>query len=135
MILTWSKNVALADMTVRNAGNNNDPPAVIAPTALEFQITDTKMYVPVIALSTENGKKHLEQLKSGFKRTVEWNKYRSQMTIQINNNNLNYLIDPTLTKVNRFFVLSFARNAEGDHGDSFSHCYVPYVKIKDFNVS
>ena len=49
------------------------------------------------------------------------------MTIQSNNNNLNYLTDPTFTKVNRLFALSFARNAEGDCKDSFSHCYVPNV--------
>ena len=72
------------------------------PTRLEFQITDTKLYVPVATLSKENDTK-LKQLKSGFKRTVKWNKYRSQMTIQNSNNNLNYLIDPTFTKVNRLF--------------------------------
>ena len=76
----------------------------------------------------------MEQLKSGFKRLVKWNKYRSQMTIQSNNNNLNYLIDPTFTKANRLFVLSFERNAEGDHRDSFSHYFVPNVEIRDFNV-
>ena len=48
--------------------------------------------------------KLLEQLKLGFKRTIKWNKYRSQMTVQ-SNNNLNYLIDPTFTNVNRLFVL------------------------------
>ena len=98
-------------MTVRAAGNNNDPPAVVAPTGLEFQITDTKLYVPVVTLSKENDIKLLEQLKSGFKRTIKWNKYRTQMTSQSNNNNSNYLIDPTFTKVNRLFVLSFERNA------------------------
>ena len=51
LILTWSKNCALADMTVRAAGNNNDPPAIVAPTGLEFQITDTKLYIPVVTLS------------------------------------------------------------------------------------
>ena len=65
-------------MTVRAAGNNNDPSAIVAPTGLE--------------------------LKSGFKKTIKWNKYRSQMSVQNNNNNLNYLIDPTFTKVNRLFV-------------------------------
>ena len=60
------------------------------------------------------------------------------MTIQPQNNNLNYLIGPTFTKVNRLFVLSFRRiagenNAIKDHRDSFSHYYVPNVKIKDFN--
>ena len=72
-----------------------------------FQITDTKLYVPVVILSKENDIKLLEQLKSGFKRTIKWNKYRSQMTIQPQNNNLNYLIDQTFTNVNRLFVSSF----------------------------
>ena len=99
------------------------------PTGLEFQITDTKLYIPVFTLSKENDKKLLEQLISGFKRTVKWNKWRLQMTIQPKNNNLNYLIDTTSTKVNRLFVLSFVRNAEGDHRDSFSHYYVPKAEI------
>ena len=72
------------------------------PTGLEFQITGAKLYVEIVTLSKENDKKHLKQLISGFKRTVKWNKYRSQMTIQSQNNNLNYLIDPTF-KVNSLF--------------------------------
>ena len=66
-------------MTVRDAGNNNNPPAIIAPTGLEFQIRGTKWYVPVVTLSKESNIKLLEQLKSGFKRTIKWTKYRSQM--------------------------------------------------------
>ena len=77
------------------------------------------MYVPVVTLSKENDIKLLEQLKSGFKRTIKWNKYRSQMTIQPQNNNLNYLIDPTFTNVNRLFVLSFTRDNEVDNRDFF----------------
>ena len=46
LILIWSKNCALAAMTVRAAGNNNDPRAIVAQTGLEFQIKDTKLYVP-----------------------------------------------------------------------------------------
>ena len=81
--------------------------AINPPPGLEFQITDTKLYVPVVTLSKENDIKLLEQLKSGFKRTIKWNKYRSQMTIQLQNNNLNYLIDPIFTNVNRLcFVIS-----------------------------
>ena len=125
-------------MTVRAAGSNNDPSAIVAPNGLEFQIIETKLHVPVFALSTGNDKKLLEQLKSGFKRTVKWNKYRSQMTIQSNNNNLNYLIDPAFTKVNRLFVLSFERINENcvkkGYRDSFSHYYVPNIKIKVFNI-
>ena len=74
-------------------------------------------------MSKENDTKLLEQPKSGFKRTIKWNEYRSQMTVQ--NNNLNYLIDPTFINVNRLSVLSFQRivaenNAIKDHRDSFS---------------
>ena len=62
LILTWSKNCVLADMTVRAAQGDN--PAIVAPTGLEFQITDTKLYIPVVTLSKENDTKILEQLKS-----------------------------------------------------------------------
>ena len=104
-------------MAERDAENDN--PAIVAPTELEFKITNTKLYVPVVTLSKRNDIKHLEQLKGGFERTIKWNKYRSQMTIQSQNNNLNYLIDPTFTNVNRLFVLSFSRNNNTDNRDSF----------------
>ena len=78
--------------------------------------------------------KLLEQLISGFKRTVKWNKYRLQMAIQPQDNNLNYIVDPIFTKVNRLFVLSFVRTATGYHRNSFSRYYVPNLTIKDFNV-
>ena len=90
-------------------------------------------------MSKENDIKLLEELKLGFKRTIKWNKYRSQMTVQPKNNNLNYLVDPTITNVNRLFVLLFRRiagenNTTKDHKDSFSHYYVPNFEINDFNV-
>ena len=123
-------------MTTRDAEGDN--PATVAPTGLKFKIIDTKLYVPVVTLSKENDTKLLEQLKTGFKRTIKWNKYRSQMTVQPQNN-LNYLIDPTFINVNRLFVLPFQRiagenNTTKDYRDSFSHYYVPNARIKDFNV-
>ena len=63
LILTWSKNYVLADMTVRAAGNNNDPPAIAVATGLEFQITDTKLYISVVTLSNENDKKTFRTTK------------------------------------------------------------------------
>ena len=138
LILAWSKNYASADMTIRAAGNNKEPPAIVATTGLEFQIKDTKLYVPVVTLSNENDNKFLEQLKSGFKGTTKWNKYRSQTTIQSNDSSLNYLIYPAFTNVKRLFVLSFERIEENNvkkyHRDSLSHYYVPNVEIKDFNI-
>ena len=103
----------------------------ISPANATFQITDTKLYVPMVTLSTEDDNNFLEQLKSGFKRTIKWNKYRSEMTNQVKTNNLNYLIDPIFNKDHRLFVLSF-KNEVGRR--SFSKYYTPKVEIKDFNV-
>ena len=92
-----------ADLVVRKIDN---------PENATLQITDTKFYVPVVTLSKENDTKLSKELKFGFKKTIQWNKYRSQMSVQSNNKNLNYLIDPTFTNVNRLFVLSFERIEE-----------------------
>ena len=137
LILTWSKNCVLIDKLTRDADYDANPAVYKKdnPENAIFQITDTKLYVPVVTLSKENNIKLLEQLKTGFKRTIKWNKYRSQMSIQNNDNNLNYLIDLTFKNVNKLFVLSFERTEDHkDYRDSFIHYYVPKVQIKDFNV-
>ena len=132
MNLTWPENCILTDITTQAADRDANPtmPAKYAPTNATFQITDTKLYVPVVTLSTKDHNNFLEQLKSGFKRTIKWNRYRSEMTNQTKTSNLN-LIDPTFTKVNRFFVLSFDNEEDRT---SFSKSYTSKVKIKDFNV-
>ena len=94
-------------MAAKPAQDGN--PADAAPSGTKYKITDRKLYVPVVTLSKENDIKHFEQLNTGFKITIKWNKYISQMTIQLQNDNLNYLIDPTFTNVNRLFVLSFQK--------------------------
>ena len=136
LILTWFKNCVLIDKITRNANYGANPIVyeINNPEDATFQITDTKLYVPVVTLSKENNIKLLEKLKSGFKKTIKWNKYRSQMTIQKNNNNLNYLIDPTFTNVNRLFVLPSPRNNNTDSRYSYSNYHVPKVKINDFNL-
>ena len=89
------------------------------------------MYVPVVTLSKDDEIKLLTNLKSGSAREIIWNKYRSQMTTEAANNNLNILIDPTFTNVNRLFVLAY-QNA--NDRQSFSTFYLPRVMVKDFNV-
>ena len=89
------------------------------------------MYVPVVTLPFESDKKRLEQLKTGFKRTIKWSKYSSEMSNQAANNNLNYLIDPKFTNVNRLFALSFKNEEDRT---SFSKYYVPKIEIKTFNM-
>ena len=87
--------------------------------------------MPVVTLSTKGDNNFLEPLKSGFKRTIKWKKYRSEMTNQTKPNHLNHLIDPTFIKVNRIFVLSFK---DKENRTNFSKYYIPKVEIKDFNV-
>ena len=75
-----------------------------------FVKTDAKLYVPLINLSTQDNTKLLEQLKSGFKRINNWNKYQSKVTVQAQNQYLDYLIDPSFQEVNKLSVLSFENN-------------------------
>ena len=136
LILTWFKNCVPISKATREADYGADPIVYEIDNSEDatYQIIDTKLYVPVVTLSKENDIKLLEQLKSGFKRTIKWNKYSSQMTVQPQNNNLNYLIDTTFTNVNRLFALSFSRNNNTDSRYSSSNYYVPKVEINDFNV-
>ena len=116
--LIWPKNCILIAST---AANQN-------PT---FQINDTKLYVPVVTLSTQENIKLFKQLESGFKRTINWNKYLAKTTNQVQNRYLDFLIDPSFQGVNRLFVLSF-KDADGQKGHK--QYYLPTVEIKDYNV-
>ena len=85
----------------------------------------------VVTLSKDDEIKLLTNLKSGFKREIIWNKYRSQMTTEAINNNLNILIDPTFTNVSRLFVLAY-QNVDDRH--AYDEFYLPKVMVKDYNV-
>ena len=106
--------------------------AVNNSTNATTEIKDTKMYVPVVTLSTEDHNKLFKHWKIGFKRTIKLNKYRSEISNQAKTNNLNYLSDPMFNKVNRLFVLSFEN--EDDGRTSSSKYYTPKIETKDFNV-
>ena len=75
-------------------------------TGVNFMITSTKRYVPVVTLFINDNIKFLENIKQRFKRAISWDKYRSEITTQPRNNNLDYLIDPKFRNINRLFVLS-----------------------------
>ena len=72
-----------------------------------FTITNTKTFVPVVTLSTKDKAKPLKQLESGFKRTINWNKYQSKVKQQTRSRNLDFLIDPSFQGVKKIFVLLF----------------------------
>ena len=72
-----------------------------------FQISNTKLYVPVVTLLINDNIKFLQNIKQGFKRTISCKKYRSEITTQSKNNNLDYLIDPTFRSINVLLLRSF----------------------------
>ena len=94
----------------------------------KFAITETKLYVPVVTLSTQDNAKLLQQLKSGFKRTINWNKYESNIKTFAQNRYLNHLINPSFQGVNRLFVFSFENE---NNRTSHSTYRLPKVEIKD----
>ena len=93
----------------------------------KLKIIDTKLYVPVVTLSTQNNVKLLEQLKSGLKRTINLNKYQTKVSGKGQNQYLDFLIDPSFQGVNRLFVLSFEN--EGDRKFYIGY-YLPEVEKK-----
>ena len=112
LILTWSSVCVITNST--GAGR--------------FAITDTRLYVPVVTLSTQENTKLLQQLKSGFKRVINWNKYLSKPELLAQNPNLNHLVEPNFQGVNRFFVLAFENDTQRT---SHSGYFLPTVETKD----
>ena len=130
--LKWNKNCVITSLKQRKV--DAGPPVVRdgAPTGASLAINDCKLYIPVVTLSKNDEIKLLINLKSGFKREIIWNKYRSQMSTETINNNLKILMDPTFTNVNRLFVLAYQT---ADDRQSFSQFYLPKVMVKDFNIT
>ena len=96
-----------------------------------FTITETKLYVLVVTLSTQDNAKLLTQLKSGFKRTTDWNKYLSKPELLTQNPNLNQLVEPSFHGVNRLFVLAFENDRQRTNNKRY---YLTNVERKDYNV-
>ena len=89
LTLTRSENCVITSKAAREADHDADPAVdgINNRTNAVFKRIDCKLYVPVVTLSAEYDNKLLEQLKTGFKRTIKWNKYRSEMSNQTKNNN------------------------------------------------
>ena len=111
LILTWSSTCVIASVIVANQ-------------AATFAITDTKLYVPVVTLSTQENTKLFQQLKSGFKRVINWNKYLSKPELLAKNPNLNHLVEPSFQGVNRLFVLALENDNDRTSDEEY---YLPTV--------
>ena len=118
LILSWSRYCVIVSS---NDANQNST----------FAITDTKLYVPVVTLSIQDNTKLLQQLKSGFKRVINWNKYLTKPELLAQNPNLNDLVEPSFQGVNRLFVLA---NKNDTQRTSAKGYYLPNVEIKDYNI-
>ena len=116
--LTWSVNCVIVSTNIANQNAT-------------FEITDTKSYVPVVTLSIQDNSKLLQQLNSGFKRVINWNKYLSKPELLRRNPNLNHFVEPSFQGVNRLFVLAFENDTQRTSAKVF---YLPNVEIKDYNV-
>ena len=118
LILTWSSTCVLI------ATNNQNQAAT-------FEITDTKLFVPVVTLSTQENTKFHQQLKSGFKRVINWNKYLSKPELLAQKPNINHLVEPSFQGINRLFVLAFENYDDRISDEKY---YLPTVEIKDYNI-
>ena len=117
LILAWSSSCVLIATAIQNQ-------------TATFEITDTKLYVPVVKLSTQENTKFLQELKSDFKRAINWNKYLSKPELLVQNPNLNHLVEPSFQGINRLFVLAFENDGNRTSDDRY---YLPTVEIKDYN--
>ena len=115
LIITWSANCVISEVN----------------RVTTIPLADTKLYAPVVTLSTNDQVKLLQQLRSSFKRTINWNKYQSKVTIQQKNPYLDYLIDPSFQGVNKLFVLAFPHNTVRTGHTNY---FIPSAEIKDYNV-
>ena len=95
LILTWSSTCVITNSTDEG----------------KFEISDTKLYV-VVTLSPQDNAKLMQQLKSGFKRVINWNEYLSKPELLAQNPHLNQLVEPSFQGVNRLFVLAFENDAQ-----------------------
>ena len=110
--ITWSSTCAITNSTGEG----------------RFKITDAKLFVLVVTLSTQDNAKLLQQLKSGFRKTINWNKYQSEPKAYAQNRYLNHLVNPSFQRVNRLYVLSL----ENENDSTLhSYYYLPKVEIKD----
>ena len=120
LILNWSANCVIIYTNVANQ----------VPT---FTRTESNLYVPVVTLSTQDNSKLLPQLKNGFKRTINWNKYLAKPELLAKNANLNHLIEPSFQGINRLFVLAIEHDNDSDWRTSNKRYYIPNLEMKDYN--
>ena len=118
LISSWSENCVIVSTNVANQNAT-------------FPIRDTKLYIPVVTLSTQDNKNQFKRLDSGFKREVNWNKYLSKPDLIRQDPNLNHLVGPEFQGINRLFALAFENDTQRTSAKGY---YLPNVELTDYNV-
>ena len=134
--LNWIENCVLTSAAI---GANANATGTDSAT---FKITDAKLYVPIVTLSTEDNAKISKLLGEGFKRPVYWNKCKviDNKVVEIAANNeekyIRELLDSSYQGVKRLFVLAYDNTAGGDRVsiDPFKKYFLPRVKIENCNI-
>ena len=115
--LTWYENYILSS----------------AGTATTFVITDTKLYVPIVSLKTEDNVKLSKLLNEGFKRSIYWNKYK-MIFKDYNNEYIRERLDTSFQGASRLFVLAYACGDNVTNENSYRKHFLPRLKIKNYNI-
>ena len=116
--LKWSKNCILSS----------------AGTAVTFEITDTKRYIPIVTLNTEDNAKLLKLLNEGFKKSIYWNKYKIIFKNYNNNDHIKERLDASFQGVSRLFVLAYAGGDNVTNEDSYGKYFLLRLKVKNYNI-
>ena len=103
-------------------------------TGATFQINNAKLYAALVTLYINDDIKILENIKQGIKIEISQNKYRSEITTQTKNSNLDDLINPTFRNIHRLFMFSFKKGSNGPTRNHFDEYYMPLKEIKKFNA-
>ena len=130
--LNWNNNCVMYCADIYTGGDNNNREAT-------FQITSTKLYVPVVTLSTKDNENLTKQLDAGFKGSVYWNEYQSKIETKAagDDNVTRFPLDASFQGVNTLFVLAFDNTENGANKverDSHRKYFLPRVDITHYNV-
>ena len=131
--LNWNNDCVMCGVDTYAGGDN------VNNREVTFQITSTKLYVPVFALSTKDNVNLKKQLDEGFKRSVYWKEYKSKIETKTadDNNVTRFPLRASFQDVNRLFVLAFDNTENGNkkvERDSHRKYFLPRVDITNYNV-
>ena len=131
--LNWNNECVMYGANTYTGGDNDNNREAT------FQITSTKLYVPVVTSSTKDNINLRKQLNEGFKRSVYWNEYKSKIETRAadNNNVTRFPLDPFFQGLNRLFVLAFDNTENGNkkvERDSHRKYFLPRVEITNYNA-